>query len=356
MIMAQLKVGTSPMRKSLLSASALVGVALLANNAQAARATYIPLVPPPGAVSTTVFGINDSNVVAGSFNDSGGVEHGFFGPLDGSNYTVFDVGSDTTGTEPRAIGNDGSITGLAKASGFSFGEEFFRAPDGTTNIIQYGARIFDGVAQGINGKGVFVGDFLNREGVRTGYKGTDGRFLHRIKVPIDTIATNPRKMNNHGLVTGSYTDSSGVQHGFLKRHDSFQTFDYPDAVGVTVGEGLNDKGVVSGLWTDSSGNRHGFSYDSDTQEYTLIDGGGDGSFFQQVWGINNKGLIAVNTTSDGSTYISYIYCPHKAANCPQGGAKAREVEVHSIHAVAGMSSKTARHLPPAKVKNIGNTP
>src|SRR4051794_13369801 len=73
----------SPMRKSLLSASALVCVALLANSAAEAKntVTYIPVVPPAGAATTVAWGINDHNVIAGSFTDSSGVEHGFYGPL-----------------------------------------------------------------------------------------------------------------------------------------------------------------------------------------------------------------------------------------------------------------------------------
>jgi hypothetical protein len=347
------------MRKLLLSASALVGAALLANSAEAAKATYIPVVPPAGAVSTTVFSINDSNIIAGSYNDSAGVEHGFFGPLDGSNYTVIDLGGDVTGTEPRGIGNDGSITGLGKASGFTFGEEFFRGPAGNIVLIGTNTKIFDGVAQGFQAKGLnFVGDFIDAQGRRSGYKGRNGNWHTRIRLPVDTTSTNPRQKNDHGVVTGSYTDSAGVQHGFLLKNGSMTTFDYPGSVGVTVGEGINNKGQVSGLWTDSSGNRHGFVLDTNTTEYTLIDGG-DGSFFQQVWGINSAGLIAVNTTADGTNYVSYIYCPHKAENCPSGGPGAREVEVHPIKVAAlqvGKHGTAGRHLSVRASKVRANIP
>jgi len=317
------------MRKSLLGASALIGVALLASSATQA-ATYIPVVPPAGSISTTVFGINDSNIVAGSYNDTANVEHGFFGPLDGSNYTVFDLGGDVTGTEPRAIGNDGTITGLAKVSGFTFGEEFYRRPDGTTNIISVGVNTFDGVAQGMNGADRFVGDFIDRAGVRAGYIGENGKYLHRIKVPLTVTSTNPRGVNDKGVTAGSYTDTAAIQHGFVKDRDTVTTLDYPGALS-TAAEGINNKGVVSGLWTDTAGNRHGFLYDTATHDYTLIDGN-DGSAFQQVWGINNHGLVAVNTQQADGTYLSYIYCPHKKANCPQGGAGA---EVHAIHVSQG---------------------
>ncbi|MBV9063738.1 MAG: hypothetical protein JOY77_12545, partial [Alphaproteobacteria bacterium] len=183
-------------------------------NSAAGAATYIPVVPPPGAASVTVFDINDSNIIAGSFNDSAGVEHGFFGPLDGSNYTVLDIPEGTTGTEPRGIGNDGSITGLAKGSGFVIAQEFFRHPDGSYTILHNPYRTFDGVAQGIDDQDGFVGDFYGDLGVRVGYKGIDGQYKHRIKLPIVRTSTNPRDHSNNGLLGGGYNDKNNVQHAF----------------------------------------------------------------------------------------------------------------------------------------------
>ncbi len=348
------------MRKYLLTTASIAGLAFAASMAQAA--SYITVAPPPGSVSTTIFGINDSNIVAGSFNDSAGTEHGFYGPPDGSNYTVFDF-EGATGTEPRAIANDGSITGIAKASGFTFGEEFFRAPNGTFTVLRNKQRIFDGVVQGLNDKDFFVGDFIGKKGARVGFEGKDQQYRRRFKLPIEGItSTNPRQRNNHGWVAGSFTDSAGGQHGFIMKGDRAETLevlDYPDAGALnTVPEGINDKGQVSGLWTDSAGNRHGFVLDTTTDTWTLIDGG-DGSTFQQVWGINSKGLIAVNT-QQSTGYVSYIYCPLKQSECPNGGA---EVKVHQIH-VAGSTfrnynrhGRTGRHVPPATaIKTVGNLP
>jgi probable HAF family extracellular repeat protein len=105
------------------------------------------------------------------------------------------------------------------------------------------------------------------------------------------------------------------------------SFDAPGAVGVTTAEGINDSGQVSGLYTDSAGNRHAFEYDVSTGNFTAIDPG-DGSFAQEAWGINNKGLIVLDTNSGA---IPYIYCPLKKRKCPKGAAAA---EVHPAHVVA----------------------
>src|ERR1051325_35710 len=98
------------MRKTLLGASALVSVAMLARSAAHAAASYITVAPPAGAVSITVFGINDNNIVAGSYTDSAGTQHGYYGPPDGSHYKTFDL-SGVTGTPPRAILHDTRLAG-----------------------------------------------------------------------------------------------------------------------------------------------------------------------------------------------------------------------------------------------------
>jgi len=307
------------MRNLLLGASALVGVALLANAAAEAAPTYVPIAPPSGAVSVFPFGINDDNIITGSYTDSTGVQHGFYGPPDGSNYTTFDV-SGVNGTQPRAIRNDLSITGLALASGFVFGEEFYRSPTGKIKILKNAAgAIQDGVAQGGNDAGVYVGDYLDTDGVtRLGFEGKAGKYKSAFKLPIKNLtSTNPRQINNLGVVAGGYIGSDGIQHGFVLDGKNLTSFDVPGAVGVTVAEGINDKGQVTGLYTDSSGNRHGFLYIVSTGKFKAIDPG-DGAVSQEAWGINQKGLI-IGDTGNG---LTFIYCPLKPTKCPKGAAAA----------------------------------
>jgi probable HAF family extracellular repeat protein len=310
--------GEKSMRKTLLGASALISVALLASSA-AQAATYIPIAPPDGAVTVLPFSINDDNIVAGGYTDSGGVLHGFYGPPDGSKYKTFDVSG--AQAEARFIFNDKSITGLALASGFVFGEEFYRSPDGKIKLTKNpDGNVQDGVAQGGNDAGVYVGDYLDTDGVtRLGFEGKNGKFLSKFKLPLKNLAsTNPRQINNNGVVAGGYIGSDSVQHGFVLDGNKLTSFDHPDAVGVTTAEGINDKGQVSGLYQDTSGNRHGFLYEVSTGKFKAIDPG-NGSTAQEAWGINNKGLIVGDTDSGA---FPFIYCPLKKAKCPKGGAAA----------------------------------
>ena len=98
-------------------------------------------------------------------------------------------------------------------------------------------------------------------------------------------------------------------------------------MGVTTAEGINDAGLVSGLYTDSSGNRHAFEFNVSTGKFKAIDPG-DGSLAQEAWGINQKGLIVLDTNSGAAPYI---YCPLKPRRCPKGAAAA---EVNPAHVLA----------------------
>ncbi len=316
------------MRKFLLGASALLSIALLANTASAAP-HYIPIAPPSGALTVLPFSINDNNIIAGGYTDSGGVLHGFFGPPDGSDYTTFDM-DDGSQPEARFIFNDGSITGLALQGGFTFGEEFYRSPTVNIKILKNPADVVqDGVVQGGNDAGVYVGDYLDTDFItRLGFKGKSGKYKSRFKLPIKHLtSTNPRQINNNGVVAGGYIGSDGIQHGFVLDGSNLISFDHPDAVGVTTAEGINDAGKVSGLYTDAAANRHAFVYDVSTGNFKAIDPG-NGSTAQEAWGINNKGMVVFDTDSGASPYI---YCPLKLRKCPKGAAAPVHLPGHTQH-------------------------
>lgn len=325
------------MRNFLIGASALVGAALLANTAAQAAASYIPIAFPSGAVTVLPFGINDHNIVAGGYTDTDGILHGFFGPPDGSNYTTFDFDDGTT-PEARAILNDGSITGLSLGA-FTFGEEFYRSPKGQITILKDShGNVMDGVVQGGNDKGKYVGDHLDADGsTRLGFEGRRGKYkddfvLKKIK---GVTSTNPRQINSNGDVAGGYIASDGIQHGFVHKNKKLISFDAPNSVGVTTAEGINDAGQVAGLYTDSSGVRHAFLYEVSTGAFTAIDPG-NGSSAQEAWGINNKGLIVGDTDSGA---FAFIYCPLKKKQCPKGASTA------VAHPVYAHPPKRAYNIP-----------
>jgi len=71
--------------------------------------------------------------------------------------------------------------------------------------------------------------------------------------------TDPADPNDQGQIVGSYTDSSGVLHGFLCQGGTFSGIDVPFS-GVTATEvsGINDRGEIVGRYLDSNSTSHGF--------------------------------------------------------------------------------------------------
>jgi len=292
----------------------LTGMAAFA--VPAGAGTLIPVVPFPGSTSTSVLGINDNNVIVGSYIDSNGVEHGYFGTIDG-NYTSFDYTANTVdGTEPRAINGDGWITGFAPAQneGRLFGYEFVRKPDGSIVTIKKDGAPLDGIAQGITKGEQSVGDYWDTVNfIRYGYYAKKGKYQQDLTLPFDTTRTAPRAINSAGTVVGFFTLSG--MHGFVLQNGVATQIDYPDQSAIGTGlEGINDKGLVTGGWTDADNNSFAFLYDSTTSTFTPLVI--DGATFTQVWGINKAGLIAVD--SDAGIFI---YCPKKPSKCPGSGGR-----------------------------------
>ena len=64
--------------------------------------------------------------------------------------------------------------------------------------------------------------------------------------------------NPQGTAVGSYTDTSGVTHGFtLTSHGVFTSFDPPGST-LTVPNFITPQGMIVGQYIDSSSTSHGF--------------------------------------------------------------------------------------------------
>jgi hypothetical protein len=308
------------MRKILMVSAA----AIIAVTAGARAGTYIPVPMVPGAVSEIAFSINNHNVVAGSYRDAANVEHGFFGPLDGSNWTTFDFpGEGTTGTEPRYINDHGAITGIALNPNFRVGEEFYRSPKGKFKIFSLNGQPLDGIAQGMNATGASAGDYIDADSKVVGYIGQKGKYAEDFKLHLkgnkNFWQVSPRGIDDlEQNVVGLFVDQNGFQHGFWQNHVNGSPYlanqiDYPGAQATALED--DNGGIFTGQRTDSSGNIHAFVIvfnkgvvDLDPQ---------NGSTSQQAWGANRHGMVALSTNIGQS----YIYCPKKDPDkCPSGAS------------------------------------
>ena len=335
--------------KSLLCMSA--GLLIVAGAADAKTAKLVPIIPFPGASSTSVFGIaDDNNTIAGSYVSSDGLTHGFYGTLDG-NYTSFDFG-DSGFTQARGIDPSGTaITGFSNNDGVHCDfQEWEKTGSGNPKQIKKGKKTLAGIVQGLNSAGVFSGDHCEKDGVTViGETGQSGKWTADVTTPFGGPYTGERGVNTHGDLAGFYVDSdTQLQVGTYIHNGTTNQVIYPDANEVyTVLEGLNDDNVATGQWQDSGGIVHSFSYNAKKSTFTEIDDPNAGSF-TQAWGINSSGLIAVSSDAG-----AYIYCPatkEGKRDCPSGGM---DIAVREIHVSPGQMLRYGAgkkgHAAPAKV-------
>ncbi|HEY4115879.1 MAG TPA: hypothetical protein VGM17_17620 [Rhizomicrobium sp.] len=283
----------------------------------AAAGTLVPVAPVQGSNWVEIFGINNDNVIVGTYADANGHDHGFTGTIAGS-YTTFDYGHGTGGTEARSISDDGYISGYVTSDGFHYLYEYLRKPNGKYDIVKNDGVPLAGVAQGITHGHTSVGEYWDDPYFTTahGYVAKNGKMVASVDLPFETSQTKPRGINKSHVIAGYFLNSNGENEGFIQQNGVTQVIAYPDPSAInTYVEGLNDKGVVVGSWDDGS-STYGFRLDTRTGTFTEIKVAG--ARYVQIWAINDAGFATVDTDVG-----EFIYCPKKA----QCGTGTSAVEV-----------------------------
>lgn len=285
---------------------AATAVAAISTSAGAAG-TWVAVTNVTGSTSTSAFGMTDKNIVAGDYVDASGNTHGFVGPIDGSAYVTFDDSASGASTQPRAIGENGSITGFDTLTTASWE----RDSKGNLTPIMKGKTALNGVAQGINTKGLFGADYINTKGITVEYEGLKSKYKSAQKLSIKNSGWAARGVDAKGDIAGWFYDpSTQLQHGVLILKGKATQIDFSGAT-YTVLEGINDHGIVSGQFEDSAAAIHGFYYVIKTKKFTQLDV--SGATLTQVWGVNNNDVIAASSSAG-----SYVYCI-KSKGCPSAG-------------------------------------
>jgi hypothetical protein len=142
------------------------------------------------------------------------------------------------------------------------------------------------ILRSLNDSGTVSGDALqSNSGASQVFVGSGSNFIY--VTPPGSQSTSGGYVNDSNDVAGVYSDTSGVQHGFVYSAGRYTTFDMPEpATGVTV-TGFNNNGRVVGSYTSSADSlEHGFIY--------------NGSTVTSIGGFATDGLIsvAVNKSSD----------------------------------------------------------
>jgi hypothetical protein len=202
-----------------------------------------------------------------------------------------------------------------------------------------------------NGFGTFPGS-INFWGAITGYyQDANGTYHGFVRNPRGTFktfdapdadtnagdfnGTLPGSINDSGAITGSYYDTNGVGHGFVRSTDGkFTSFDVPGAGGYgTIPQAINFEGAVVGLYTDSNFSFHAFLRTPDGKYKKWIGPGActgnpaDGCYGSGASNINAFGTIAGGYNDDNFIHhgllrtragklIAYDVPGAQATGCP----------------------------------------
>jgi hypothetical protein len=247
---------------------------------------------------TETYSINDFGVIAGQFEDSNDVFHGFIRFPNGT-FTTFEApGAGTNanqGTLAYNINLEGTTAGIYyDASNAEHG--FVRSPAGKITT-------FD-APDGVGSTSVCEETCLNQEGAIVG----GPSFVREQNGNITEFSLpgsgGPASINSLGVITGYFFDSAGLPNGFVRTPDgNITTFSVPDS-SATAAYSINLWGTVTGVWTDATFMFHGYSR-SAFGTYAFFDApdGGPGAFQGTRPSTNNlEGEVAgwVTTASGGN--------------------------------------------------------
>jgi hypothetical protein len=214
----------------------------------------------PGGVGTFAYGINDSSQIVGWYTDSGLVEHGFM--LDKGIFTTIDFPGASL-TNVWSINGTGTVAGTYQDSSGVF--HGFEEANGSFFSIDIPGAIHTEI-HGINGLGDTAGIYyisVNGAEYENGFvRHPNGEITASFTSFLDRI-----RDTKNAEVVGWYAENCCMLplgppfHGtvILNPH-SFNSVDFPGAVD-TFCRGVNKSGGIVGVvgtYTDTSGIVHGF--------------------------------------------------------------------------------------------------
>jgi probable HAF family extracellular repeat protein len=226
--------------------------------AQAQCGTQVLTIPSPAGTFTQVTDLDDKGDILGKLiSNSGTSITGFLFSQGVFTHFRFPGSAETI---PLDINRNSVIVG-------SFDQEHaFMAHSGTFSEIKLpGFPDASVVAIGINDQGDIVGGFLPN-GVPQGFLLHQGE-LTIISFPGARGGTSPVSINNAGVIVGTYKIDPGAPEGdplddfqgFMWKDGNFTTIDVPGALDTAPAK-INDNGVIVGTYWDSAQGDHGFAF------------------------------------------------------------------------------------------------
>ncbi len=262
-----------------------------------------------------LLGINDSDEIAGYFG-SGAKGHPNMGytvvpPYSQASYTAENFPGSVQ-TQVTGLNNSGVTVGFFShqntASGNNDNHGFWRGTDGVYHQADFptsdpASPVVDQLL-GINGHGVAVGFYTNKQGFNRSYSlDTKTNKFAKILEPGHAGASiTATGINLAGFVTGFFAAPHGATDSFLLKGKTFTTIAFPGS-SATTAFGVNNRGEVVGAYTLGKGDKaksHGFTWTQKGGFVTVDDPHGKGTTL--VNGVNSAGdLVGFYTDSKGNT-------------------------------------------------------
>jgi probable HAF family extracellular repeat protein len=237
---------------------------------------------------TAGISIDTAGDVAGAYIDGNNAYHGFVREASTGAITTFDdpnapTATSSRGTFPLSINNAGQVVGTRDDTTSFYHGFLYTIATGTFTEIDEPNAANGTTPLSINDAGTVTGRYADSSGNRHGFIAIPPYLSPSDYTSFDVsgAATNtgkggdfsgtiPMSIDTAGDVTGSFTDSNLVRHGFIRTASgTITTFDVPGAnttsqsgtIGGTLPMGFDPTGnYIVGMYTDSTGLGHGFVY------------------------------------------------------------------------------------------------
>ncbi len=309
--------------RNLCLALLLGGTFLEVLNAQTITTFQVPQAAPATSGSLSVSSINKSGIIAGYLLDTSGNLKGWRRSVNGTITLLvdpLDTGTPTA-TAVYGIANNGTMVGYYYDTAAGIYNGYFHTGSGiwqTYSVPDQPAGT-DTIVGGINSQpDQFCGALLPPPySTYSAFLSIGGTVtIFGMEGSSDTQCDG---LNDSGDTVGFYTDSAGVDHGWLRTSDgTITTIDVPTAstsagtapcagtVGGTAVNGINDKGFISGHYWDKHFNEHGFIR---TPAGKFITVNVPGAFQTGGGGLNSAGIMVGHYSDSSCNNSGYIYTP-----------------------------------------------
>lgn len=179
----------------------------------------------------------------------------------------------------------------------------------TYTQVDYPDAIATTLNGGPNPEGTSVGSYTDTSGVIHGFTLTAKGVPTSFDPPGSTL-TVPNFISPQGVIVGEYLDSGNVSHGFILNGTKYTSVDAPGATGTTL-TGISPSGEISGfICSDPACGNFGAP---DTTHSFVISKKGDYTFFDPPGAIsstastvNPSGAVVGSYTDSGGVIHGYL--------------------------------------------------